>query len=57
MSVPRSHEDAARKNRRGQQGLDDVHEQKRRAAVKDPQRDRNKDNADRVAKEWRKGGK
>ena len=53
MGVPRDHDEAARKNRAGQRSLDEVHEQKKRAAERDPQIDRSRENADKAAREWK----
>lgn len=54
MSVPRDHGEAARKNKHGQRSLDQVHASKKRAAERDPQHDRSKENAERVKREWKK---
>ena len=54
MGVPRSHEDAAKKNRSGQRSLDEVHQQKRKAALKDPGADPSKENVDKAKRgEWK----
>ena len=54
MAVPRAHEDAARKNKHGQQSLDEMRASKKRAAERDPQIDRNRENADRAQRDWKK---
>jgi hypothetical protein len=54
MAVPRSHEDGRKKNRAGQRSLGEVHEQKRKAALKDPGADRNKENLEKAKRgEWK----
>ena len=45
--MPRTHKEGQDKNRRGQRSLEDVHEQKRKAASKDPGADRSRENLEK----------
>ena len=48
-------DDAARKQREAQRDLDRVHDAKRDAALRDPNRDTSSEVADRARREWKRG--